>query len=197
MTYIPTRPTANEDLSDSQPIIQGNFSKADTSFGIDHYSFSNATVNNGKHNQVTTPLIVGAAHPTTLANEPKIYAMRDSNPVGVINYSRGPSNAVPSPITNRQSTSAAIVLAPGAATNVLNFNGLARAIVTLFAFDAGAMVIPSISADIFWTGTTFAGISPLATTIQIVSSGTTLQVKNAGADALNNVYWTLRFHRLS
>ncbi len=52
-TYIPTIPQPGDDLSDSQPQILGNFTKANSSFGIDHYPFADATINNGKHKQVT------------------------------------------------------------------------------------------------------------------------------------------------
>ena len=203
--YIPTIPQAGDDLSDSQPQILGNFSKADTSFGIDHYKFSNATVNNGKHNKVTTPAFVDnpptGLPPVTIANEPAMYAFQDSANVGVIDYSRGPSNAIPSPITNLQSTSAAIVLAPSATTNVLDFTGLARAMCTVYAFNAlnpGFASTYCGSADVFWNGTALALINNVGTLINIQTTGAILQVKNpSGTTALNNVYWTLKMHRLS
>lgn len=49
MPFTRSRPTASELLTDSQSLIQGNFNSSDDSFGIDHYKFSNLTVNNGMH----------------------------------------------------------------------------------------------------------------------------------------------------
>jgi hypothetical protein len=54
-------PTASQTLAETQPLIRGNFNTIDTAFKIDHieYNLSN-TGDQGKHNQVTFPLHVGA-----------------------------------------------------------------------------------------------------------------------------------------
>lgn len=49
MTYLPNIPLPSDLLSDSQRDIKNNFTKANTSFGIDHRTFSDATVLNGYH----------------------------------------------------------------------------------------------------------------------------------------------------
>ncbi len=71
MTYNPAIPQPNDLLSDSQGDILQNFSSANTSFGINHYAFDNATVNNGKHKFVGMPVL--AAAPTTAAGEGALY----------------------------------------------------------------------------------------------------------------------------
>lgn len=200
-SFNPSIPQPTDDLSDSQPEILDNFGQLDISFGIDHYTFSNQTSNNGKHNTVTTPIVAGSAHPTTAADEPRFYAMRDSTPVGVIQYSRGPSDAIPTPLTSLQSTSAAIVLAPSATTDVLDFTGLSRAFAVLYAYDNLSPTTGKICAFVIWTGA--AGFINVLTsganllTASFAGGGSTiLRLTNTSALAMN-VYWTLQLNRLS
>lgn len=77
MTYNPNIPAANDVLSDSQGQIQGNFQRADSSFGTDHYEFSNLTTNNGKHKKVTW-LDQSAAIPAAEPNAVLAYANTQS-----------------------------------------------------------------------------------------------------------------------
>jgi hypothetical protein len=207
MTYNPLIPQAGDFLSVSQGQILNNFSKANTSFGIDHYPFSDLTANNGKHNKITTPVFVdnppSGLPPVTIAAEPKMYAFQDSANVGVINYSRGPLNSVPTPITNLQSPSTALVMAPTTTINVLDFTGLARAFCLLFAGNAEtAPTLARVVALIFWTGApaniltidVLSGTSLLTPQV----SSTILQIKNSSPlVSLLNVYWTLQMQRLS
>lgn len=195
MSYNPNIPQPNDELSDSQPDILNNFGSSNTSFGIDHYPFSDLTVNNGKHNKVTTPLIVGGIHPTTIAAEPKFYAMQDTVNIGVIQYSRGPSDAVPTPVTSLQSTAAAIVLASTATTNVLDFTGLPRAMATLSAFDSINISTGVVISNIFWNGTIFQIGSP-GTALKVQASGNIIQLKNQTVTPMS-IYWTLELKRLS
>lgn len=202
MSYNPNIPQPGDNLDISQGDLLTNFTACDVSFGIEHYKFSNLTANNGKHNTVTSPAYVAfplatpsATPPVTAANEPKFYGFQDSANVGVIQYSRGPSNAVPTPLTSLQSTSAAIVLAPGTTTNVLDFTGLSRAFCQLFAADLGG-TNQIFSNTIWWTGSAFLFL-PLGTTIVAQSSGNILQIKNNTAGAMSNIYWTLKLNRLS
>lgn len=123
MTYNPNIPNPTDLLSNSQGQIKTNFSTANTSFGVDHYAFDNATPNNGFHNKVTTPLIAGSAHPTTTTN-PIFYAMQDTVNLGVLQYSRGPSNMWPTPVTCFQSSSSPISILNGATANILDFTGV-------------------------------------------------------------------------
>lgn len=48
-TYQPLIPTGTVPLNQDYQNLQGNFQVADTSFGTDHYAFSDATANNGYH----------------------------------------------------------------------------------------------------------------------------------------------------
>lgn len=203
MTYNPNKPAANDDLSDSQGDIKSNFTVSNNVFLVDHYPFSNTTANKGKHNQVTTPLIIGSVHPATAAAEPKMYAMQDSANVGVLNYSRGPSSAVPTPLTSLQSPATPVTIGIGATSNILDFTLLARCMCILSVMDTvyaplGAPIASTYSF-VYWTGTAFM-FKTTGTIIQVVNSGNMLQIKNntsAPAAALNNVYWTLQFFRLS
>jgi len=147
---------------------------------------------------VTTP--DQTSDPTTGAN-PVLYA-KDTSNAGVIQYSRGISNAVPTPITNLQSTAAAIELVAGLATNVLDFTGINRAIGRLSAFDTVALRY--VSATIFWTGAVFSFIgtttsgSTATFKLEITSSGNILQILNSsGSSTLSNLYWTLELERMS
>jgi hypothetical protein len=199
--FNPNIPQPNDDLSDSQGQILQNFNKANSSFGIDHYSFSDLTVNNGKHNQVTTPAFVdnpptGLA-PTTAAAEPKMYAFQDSANVGVINYSRGPSNAVPSPITFLQSTAAPIVMLNNGTTNVLDFTGLTRAMCNIYASDT-VNILAKTAVFVVWTGAGFILTNYFsALALRVIATGNILQLQNISGGVLNNVFWTLQMLRLS
>jgi hypothetical protein len=55
MPYDPNSPAANQLLSVSQPIIQGNFAIIDTSFQVNHVAFNGGT-DNGKHKYVELPV---------------------------------------------------------------------------------------------------------------------------------------------
>lgn len=48
-TYQPGIPTGTVPLNQDYQNVQGNFQVADTSFGKDHYAFSDSTSNNGYH----------------------------------------------------------------------------------------------------------------------------------------------------
>lgn len=73
MVYLLNQPVATDDLSVSQPILAANTNSADASFGIDHFAFSNLTVNNGFHQKVTLPG-TGLATPTPAANYGDMFA---------------------------------------------------------------------------------------------------------------------------
>jgi hypothetical protein len=196
MAFNPNIPNPNDLLSNSQGQLKSNNLSLNNTFAVDHYTFSNATTNRGKHNQVTTPLIVGGSHPTTAAAEPKFYAMQDSANLGVIQYSRGPSNAVPTPVTYLQSPSTPIVMISSQTITIFDFTGLPRASFQLFA---GDFVLPN-RYDLFygiWSGSAFTGVSETRIGFAVGQSGAILQLTNtATATTYNNVYWTLTFYRL-
>jgi len=198
MVFINSIPNAADDLKDSQPQLKANNLQLDTSFGVDHYTFSNLTTDNGKHNQVTTPKIVGAAHPTTAANEPKFYAMEDVSQLGVIQYSRGPSNAVPSPVTKLQSAGA-VAIGPAASILIFDFGSpqvLTASMAMLSAFVTPANTNQYLRAFVYWDGVSlFAKSTLTGSGITVLVSGSQLRINVAGVAALNT-YWTLEFLRL-
>lgn len=65
--YTPNIPAASDRPSQSQAQILSNFQTLNSTYGVDHYDFTTATTNQGKHQKVTFP--AQAADPTTIANE--------------------------------------------------------------------------------------------------------------------------------
>jgi hypothetical protein len=70
--YQPNIPTGFVNLDTDYINIQQNFQQANTSFAADHIAFTDGTVNNGKHKQVSFPIPL-ANSPGTNANEWKSY----------------------------------------------------------------------------------------------------------------------------
>src|SRR5260221_3282050 len=103
--FLPNIPQPNDNLDFSQGQLLSNNQGLDTVFGIDHYPFSDASGNKGFHNTVTQPAYqnpIGTPSPTppgTVA-EPKLYAFQQTVPLGVLQYSRGPNNMAPTPVTS-------------------------------------------------------------------------------------------------
>lgn len=205
MAYTRNQPVASDLLSASQPILRDNTNAADDSFGVDHYKFSDTSPNNGFHNQVTTPLIVGSAHPATTTN-PIFYCMNDAGNIGNLQYSRGPNNAAPTPLTELHSPfGVPLVLLPGQTTNVLDMTGIFVLMGTLYMVNystsAGSNVIST--SNFIWNSlvpgfkfdtSSSASSNPLVAT----SSGSILQIRNADISlTLTAVFWTLNFHRIN
>ncbi len=192
--FIPTIPQPGDNLDFSQGQLLSNNGGLDTVFGVDHYKFSDATVNKGFHKQVTSPNQV--SHPASAAN-PLFYGMQDSANLGVLQYSRGPNNAVPSPVTFLQSSASPITLAPSGTTNVIDFTGLPRAFGIISVGDTGALPTGSIWY-IIWTGSLLFRVAILGGAFQATSSGNILQIKNiTPSTTYNNVYWTFQLLRTS
>lgn len=199
MVFDPAVPQPADFLSDSQGDILNNFGSSDTSFGVNHYAFSNGTANNGKHNVVQTPIITPNTHPTTAADEPKFYAYKEnqggaSPPVGTIQWSRGPSNAQPSPVTILQSPVAALTLAANTTTDVLDFSGfLKNGFGTLFAVDS--VLNSRLIAHVIWSGSAMTITTVANSNLTAVNSTSKLQIK-CGAVAVNNLYWSFQLYRV-
>lgn len=206
--FDPNVPQAFQLLSNSQNDLLSNMMALDTSFGIDHYKFSDATANNGFHNTVTTPLVTPNPGPTfnppaTAAGIPKFYAMQDSANLGVIQYSRGPNNAVPTPVTSIQSPAAAQSINALATIPIFDFSGLARAMCHFQIMDTATLGTGQSAAicDIYYTGGspgTFAlttYLTGLTTRYQFLIAGNVFTVKNNSGTALTNIYWSLQFLR--
>jgi hypothetical protein len=125
MAYNPNIPNATDYLDESQPQLKQNFQQLDTSFAIDHYAFSDIAGDTGKHKVITTVSqgTSPTAHPTTAANEPKIYAFKSLGNIPVLDFSRGGSDAVPTPITILQSSAAPISYTSGT-HDIFDFSGI-------------------------------------------------------------------------
>lgn len=193
MAYVVT-PNGNQPQNQTTSQIRGNFAQANTSFGTDHYAFDDGTANNGFHKVIRTP--DQTSDPATTTN-PIIYGKLASANVGVIQYSRGPSNAAPSPITLFQSTIAAITIGTNTNVNMLNFSGLTLAIAEAYAYDTTTGLVAQYAVT--YDGTTLR-IDRINTNsnLQMVVSSTTLQVRNnSNTVAMNGVYWTIQFLRIA
>jgi hypothetical protein len=192
-------PVGTQKLNITQPQIRNNFSQANTSFGEEHYAFSDETSNNGLHNTVTTPLIIGSAHPTTESN-PIFYSMQDTMPVGVIQYSRGPNNAAPTPLTKLHSPLTPITLTSNATTNLLDVSGLNFIYGKIYAINAALIgfSLPHIETTFYWaTGVGFIFSTPNSVGFTMTFSGNVIQLRNSnGTSSYNNVYWTLEIVRM-
>lgn len=191
-------PTGTVNLDVDYLNLQGNFQQLNIVYGTDHYPFDNATPNQGFHNLVTTPPVVNnppdGLPPATAAN-PKLYAFQQYGALGVLQYSRGPTNAVPTPLTNFNSPVTPVPLGPSPATiNVIDFVGMAFAFCHIYALD---IINPSQAvATVIWTGsqiliTTLNSLSNLVT----IASGSILQLKNTGPNP-KSVFWSLQLIRV-
>jgi|APGre2960657404_1045060.scaffolds.fasta_scaffold00118_37 hypothetical protein len=86
--YTPNIPAASDRPSQSQAQILSNFQTLNSTYGVDHYDFTTATTNQGKHQKVTFPAQAG--DPTTIANELALYAKNVGGDLGL--YVREASN---------------------------------------------------------------------------------------------------------
>lgn len=201
MVFIANMPQATQKLKDSQPQLLGNNIQLDASFGVDHYTFSNGTSDNGKHNQVTTPKVVGAVHPTTAVGDTKFYCMQDSSRTGLdiqsglMQYSRGPSDATPTPLTNLYSIGN-VPIANGATIDIFNFGSptvipVCSGVVTTYS----TTIVSRRVIYFFWNGTTLVFNTLIAlTSLLIQASGSIMQIFNNTGGALN-IYWSIEFQR--
>ena len=189
-------PQPTDNLSDSQADLLGNMQQLDTSFGVDHYAFSDLTANNGKHNKITTPLIVGGVHPTTSASELKFYAMQDLAAIGLLQYSRGVSDAPPSPVTYVQSPSVATVIPNNSSVTIIDLNGITSAAGTLFIYGT---LPPSLFIQdcTFYFANNIFVLSNTSSSVVIGSAvGTALRISNGNPSLPANTFWSIKFHRI-
>lgn len=214
MPFVANIPQPTDFLSDSQEDLRQNNLQLDASFGIDHYTFSNATANNGKHNQVTTPLIIGAVHPTTSATDMKFYAMQDTANIGLLQYSRGwdtvgSISGDPSPVTSMQSPVAGLTILNGGGlgsnTDMVDLTGVSFAIGDLYAFSNDVTTTNRffITGSFCWTGSSLfvdknLSLGPEGSRWSFVLTGNKLQLRgsNTSPASTSNVYWTIAFKRI-
>jgi len=195
VTFNPSIPQSGDKLSASQQDLLSNNVALDNSFGIDHYKFSDGTANNGKHETVTTPSI---AIPTT-TTDPKIYANELTSPLTALQFSKGVNDAIATPITSIQSTTADATFTPAQTKNILDFTGITRAVVhvkaDLLAPD------PNTSSQLFnvsYASATFKirqyNTTPASVFLSVTSAGNILRITSAAATT--SLYWTIQFLRL-
>lgn len=198
--YQPNIPTGSVELDQDYLNILGNFQQLNIVYGTDHYPFDNAVVGEqGFHNVVTTPIVVNNPAdglPPATTTHPKFYAFQQYGALGVLQYSRGPTNAVPTPLTSIHSTVTPIVLANLGTTNILDFTGFSFAIGTLEYMDANATANKFGSSQIIrWSNNAFQTF-PLGSGLLVQATGNMLQLINNSGAPMNNVYWTLRLTRV-
>lgn len=194
----------------SQQDLLGNMSQLDTSFLVDHYTFSDLTANNGKHNKVTTPGFVTippsvpVVEPTTTTDpifygfEPLDAGGAPTTSLGLLQYSRGINNAVPTPVTELHSPVTPLSFTSPATLTILDFTGIPRAFCTLYAMNTSAPLAFSETL-IVWTGTVFiiTRIDGTSGELIAINTGNILKLSNNNVTPTNSVFWTLRMHRLS
>lgn len=200
--YQPGIPTGTVNLDQDYQNLQNNFQQINTTYAVDHIPLTQAT-NNGFHNQCTMPLIAGSSHPPTGTNC-IFYTMQDASNVGLIQYSRGPNNAPPTPITELHSSSTPIIIAPNGTTNVLDMTGLFQLVATLYIMNYGPNPATNTLTvcDLLWNGNggngfKFLNRSTANAPLQAINFGTILQIQNTNAAPANNVFWTLTMHRIN
>ena|SRR5665213_2697567 len=199
MAYTLNIPLSTDLQSVSQGQIEANFNQLNTSFGIDHYPFTTVAPNTGFHNKVTTPPIL--VIPAAVGTNPQFFALTSGN-MGIVQYSLGTVQNVPSPITYFQSAPGPLLITKNGGTlDILDCAGLTRGIFQLYAFNEPAVNNVRAIGFAFWSG---AG-SPLVGTTSNAggfsfqnNGGTKIQLLNSNVTTdYANTYWTLLPMRLS
>lgn len=200
--YQPNIPTGIVNLDVDYLNLKGNFQQLNIVYGTDHYPFDNATPNQGFHNLVTTPPFVDSpptALPPVTTTNPKFYAFQQYPALGVLQYSRGPTNAVPTTLTKRFSASTPISLAFAATTNVIDFTGMAMAFCILTATDLVETSRTKLFTYVIWNGANIFIQNLGASQLAVTTAGPILQIINqtlTPSVTLNNVYWNLEIIRV-
>ena len=112
-------------------------------------------------------------------------------PVGLIQFSRGPSNATPTPITSIHGTIASLTTSP---QTILDLTGLSRAIVEVYALSDSSTAY--LQQTVFFNGTTVRLGNATSSVFVIPSASPIIQLAT-GTGTLTNVYWTVKLLRLS
>lgn len=198
MAWTVISPATSDTISDSLANIRGNFVVLAAAWDGDHETLTGSGTSSTKHNRVTTPDQAG--HVSTGADEPKLYATATTANLGVLQFSRAGSDSTPTPLTGLHST-AAVNMAGGATTPVLDFAGLNRCVGTVLAWDEAAAPVGLRASGLnhfYWTG---ADLYVQATAqngyLGLSVSGTTLSVINNSilSAAATEVWWSLNLHR--
>ncbi len=197
--YQPGIPTGTVNLDVDYLNLQGNFQQANIVYGQDHYPFDNATPNQGFHNLVTTPPVVNnppdALPPATPVGICRFYAYQKYAAMGILQWSRGPNNALPTPLTNIYG--GPVSIASLASANIMDFVGFTRVTCILSAFnDSATSNKNGVDAYVVYSQGTFNVTTGTPGSLSAGSSGTVLQLKNNTGGTLGSVYWALQFIRV-
>ena len=197
MTYTPNVPQPTDFIDESQPFLLANYQGLDSTFDVDHYKFSDATGDIGKHKTVTTP--DQGSHQSTATDEPSFYANEAYSALGVLQWSRGGGDATPTPVTALHGAS---ILAASASATLYDCAGMG----SVMGEAMGVVQSATDFRDTGWFPFFFSGtnllIPPSANlfvaTQRVVfdATGTTsIQItNNSGSSA--TIDWTLKFHRI-
>jgi len=190
MTYNKNIPQATDDLSVSQGEVQANFLQLNTSFEIDHYTFDDVSGDTGKHRTITT--VDQVTDPTTAAVEPRIYGKGTFTPSLVLQYSRGESDAVPTPLTSAHGD---LVLPAATTTDLFDFTGITTGLVEVYLWNVAGPGT-QISGHIIISGGVLntTGLASTATALTFSVAGSVLNVRHQTGITTK---WTLDFKRLA
>jgi hypothetical protein len=197
--YQPGIPTGTVNLDVDYQNLQGNFEQANIVYGGDHYPFDNASPNQGRHNLVTTPPVVNnppdGLPPATPTGVCKFYAYQKYSAIGLQQWSRGPSNAIPTPLTSLHG--GPISINPFDTENIIDLAGMTRVMLILSGFNDAPLSAdkkPLNSFVVFSQGT--GNVTAISSTILAVITGTMLGIKNGTPSTAGAYYWTITFIRI-
>lgn len=200
--YQPGIPTGTVNLDVDYLNLQGNFTQANIVYGTDHYPFDNATPNQGFHNVVTTPVVVNnppdGLPPATAAGICKFYSFQQYSAIGPLQWSRGPSNAIPTPLTSLNGGPFNMPTLTNSPT-IIDFAGFNKVIAVLTGFNdapASADKKPMNSLIVFSQGTSNLGTTVSPGSMGAIMTGTQLAIRNQTATTAGAYYYNLRFLRL-
>lgn len=193
--FLPNIPQPGDNLDFSQGQLLINNQSLDAVFGIDHTLFSDATANKGFHNHVTS--IPQTSVPTTTTN-PVFYGYQQTTGTGILQFTKGPSDAVPTALTCIQSQSAGIPLGSLNTAFVMDFTGLSFAMVTLYAINNQNPGFASLYAELAWTslGNIFVPITQSSHGLSFSNVGPILNMVNSTINPMTSVYFTMRINRM-
>ena len=211
--FNPNKPQAPDLLSDSQLDLLNNNQANNTWSMVDHYALDNMTPNNGFHTHVTSPTPASGMHYANPGINTILYGMNDTPMAGAglgignIQYSRAPNNAVPSPVTTLQSSSASTDLINGSPQTVLEFNPSSvpippcYGIATAMGFTTDNPLPICVLTMFCWDGlnkgnTTNRLNTTIPGALTFVFSGTKLLISNGSLVKVTKLAWTVRFERI-
>lgn len=202
MVYKPGIPQPLDMQDDSQVDMKNNFTQLDDTFDVDHVKFSDTTADNGRHKTVT--FVQQSSAPTTAADQVKGYSLEPLAAIGTLEFSRGESDAVSTPVTGKH-LSGTINIPASTSVDVVDFAGATRVMgIASASTVTGLTTGPDTCFYFVFDGTVVRtaqmgniGGSGFSGSLSFIGSGTKLQIRNtSGGSAASNVTWSLNFLRV-